>query len=54
MTYPVLWTDLPPSPVTTARSRRGALAWQSGMAAEDIVLRDYERRGRVMARPRRS
>lgn len=52
MTYPALWADASPTPVAAARARRGALAWHTGMAAEDSVLRDYERRGRTMARRR--
>jgi putative endonuclease len=32
-----------------SRAHRGRLAWQSGLAAEDSVARDYERRGRQVA-----
>lgn len=31
--------------ISGARRRRGELAHRSGLAAEDIVVRDYERRG---------
>lgn len=40
------------APVRTAKRLRGQMAYQAGMAAENSIAQDYERRGFAVARRR--
>lgn len=42
----------PGTPVRTAKRLRGQMAYQAGMAAENRIAQDYERRGFAVARRR--
>ena len=49
---PVAFVPLAMPDVLRRRQMRGAVACRAGLAAEDIVARDYERRGGNLARRR--